>query len=124
MRHSDARRKLNHAVAKGLLVRPVSCQRCGRIPSPRKDGKSCVQGHHHDYSKPLDVEWLCPTCHRLDDPVPRGEHNGQSRLNDAAVVSIYRLRSKGLTHQAIADRFGVDRKTISRVLNGIHWRHV
>jgi hypothetical protein len=23
-----------------------------------------VQAHHHDYSKPLDVIWVCFTCHR------------------------------------------------------------
>lgn len=33
---------------------------------PCKNG--CAQravAHHGDYSRPLDVEWLCPRCHRL-----------------------------------------------------------
>lgn len=38
---------------RGKLVK-VPCETCG---SPRS------QMHHHDYSKPLDVEWLCRPCH-------------------------------------------------------------
>lgn len=44
------------AVKEGILVRPVNCPICER--SDRK-----IQGHHADYSKPLEVEWMCPTCH-------------------------------------------------------------
>jgi len=27
-------------------------------------GEENVQAHHEDYSKPLEVRWLCPDCHR------------------------------------------------------------
>lgn len=46
---------LNVAVRDGKLTRPDSCESCG--------GNSKVDGHHHDYSKPLDVMWLCKQCH-------------------------------------------------------------
>jgi hypothetical protein len=38
---------------RGKLVK-APCENCG---SPRS------QMHHHDYSKPLEVEWLCRPCH-------------------------------------------------------------
>jgi len=39
--------------------------RDGRLTKqPCKCGETKVQAHHHDYSKPLDVEWLCFRCHR------------------------------------------------------------
>ncbi len=40
---------------RGLLKRE-KCERCGA-----KD----VEKHHDDYSKPLEVRWLCRGCHRL-----------------------------------------------------------
>lgn len=51
----EARRQLNNAVRRGDVVRPEQCQHCG-FTGP-------VEGHHPDYSKPLDVEWLCTLCH-------------------------------------------------------------
>jgi len=50
-----ARTALNNAVRSGKVVRPALCSRC------HAEGK--VTGHHHDYSKPLDVIWLCYQCH-------------------------------------------------------------
>jgi hypothetical protein len=51
-----ARQKLNSAVKSGKLVRPASCSVCGA-----SGGR--IDGHHHDYTKPLDVVWLCTLCH-------------------------------------------------------------
>lgn len=51
-----------------------------------------------------------------------GEANGQARLTRSQVARVRRLRSRGLTHQAIADRFGVSRTTITNILSGKTWR--
>ena len=46
--------KVRRAIANGKLkVRP--CERCGFALG--------IQAHHEDYSKPLDVVWLCTPCH-------------------------------------------------------------
>lgn len=50
-----ARQKLIAAVASGQIVRPSTCSRC--------EATAKIHGHHSDYSKPLDVIWLCPSCH-------------------------------------------------------------
>jgi hypothetical protein len=51
-----ARSAVTYAIKMGRLVRPCMCSRCG--------GDDRIQAHHPDYSKPLDVEWLCLACHR------------------------------------------------------------
>lgn len=48
-----ARRLVRSAIAAGTLVRKP-CEVCGA---------SRTHGHHEDYSKPLDVNWLCPKHH-------------------------------------------------------------
>ena len=50
---NKARWTLNKAVAKGAVIRGP-CEACGSGPA---------EGHHPDYSKPLDVMWLCMPCH-------------------------------------------------------------
>lgn len=52
LRHK-ARREFADAIRLGLMSRQP-CQVCG-LPN--------AEGHHEDYTKPLDVMWLCPTHH-------------------------------------------------------------
>jgi ribosomal protein S27AE len=49
---------LTNAVRLGYIIKPEICSRCG-------DG-GIIDGHHADYSKPLEVEWLCRACHTLE----------------------------------------------------------
>lgn len=53
---SWARGKVSYAVRTGKIARrPCRC------------GETKVQAHHHDYSKPLDVIWVCFKCHREEE---------------------------------------------------------
>lgn len=47
--HND----VTHAIERGDLVRKP-CEKCGNERS---------EAHHEDYSKPLEVIWLCRMCH-------------------------------------------------------------
>lgn len=51
-----AHQVLRTAVKQGMVIKPEHCSNCN------KPGK--IEGHHDDYSKPLDVDWLCTRCHK------------------------------------------------------------
>ena len=46
----------NH-IKYGKIKRPTICSCCNR--------KDVIHAHHEDYSKPLEIIWLCASCHRL-----------------------------------------------------------
>lgn len=53
-----ARTILNKAIKSGDIIRPVVCEIC-------KENNQNIVGHHTDYSKPLDVVWVCKRCHSV-----------------------------------------------------------
>lgn len=69
-----ARSKVSYALRLGTLTRPICCGKCGRV--------GIVEAHHKDYNKPLEVEWLCPPCHRRLD-----FESGLRQLSGAALGS-------------------------------------
>jgi len=50
-----ARLLVSYAVEIGILKKPTTCSQCLVECKP--------EGHHSDYSKPLEVIWLCKKCH-------------------------------------------------------------
>jgi len=51
----ECHRKVRRALDLGILSKPSECCMCQK---PKK-----VEAHHDDYSKPLDVLWVCRQCH-------------------------------------------------------------
>ncbi len=57
-----ARLLVSSHIKSGKLIKSSKCENCGE--SPKK-----IEGHHTNYSKPLEVVWLCKKCHRLADKI-------------------------------------------------------
>ncbi len=53
-----ARKMVSGALTLGILIRPLNCSKCLKECKP--------EGHHPDYSKPLEVIWLCRQCHNKE----------------------------------------------------------
>jgi len=60
-RHPDheawnrAHQEVSAAVRDGRLIAPDACELCGSA--------KYLNAHHEDYARPLDVLWLCQSCH-------------------------------------------------------------
>lgn len=51
----EAHMAVTKAIRGGSLIRPRYCEDCGKIKR--------LYAHHPDYSKYLDVVWVCAICH-------------------------------------------------------------
>ena len=51
----NARCQLNRAVVNGVVSRPDICEVCKQ--------RKKIEAHHPDYNKPLEVVWVCRSCH-------------------------------------------------------------
>lgn len=61
-----AHRLVQNAVKQGIIYKSETCEACKR--------KTRLSGHHNDYSKPLEVIWLCGSCHKLTHLTAISEH--------------------------------------------------
>lgn len=90
MKAANMRRSLQDPAARArhearwAVRREVAAKRMNRQPC-EQCGELQVHGHHDDYTKPLEVRWLCPPCHRDWHknntpiyPAIQGENGGQS----------------------------------------------
>ncbi len=79
-------------------------------------------------NRPENLAWGTSRQNQADSRVHGtrvlGERHPQARLTENKVRKIRRLKGTGMTIQAIADRFGVNRATIHDVLIRRTWNHV
>jgi len=69
-----ARKAVENAITRGHLARRA-CEHCGA---------EHAHAHHEDYTKPLDVKWLCPRHHKARHREIRNEKNAARLLQRAA----------------------------------------
>lgn len=55
----NAHKLIMYAVKLGIIKKPENCEIC--------HSNIRIEGHHDDYSKPLEVRWLCKCCHYKAD---------------------------------------------------------
>jgi hypothetical protein len=65
------RRIVAMAVEVGAIVDPGICETCGKTWPRIK--------HHRDYNKPLEVTWLCGSCHKKEHVATSGMFTTSSR---------------------------------------------
>ena len=58
---TKAHYSVNNRIYRGL-IKKQPCEKCGSIEN--------INAHHDNYTKPLEVRWLCCTCHRAEHPQP------------------------------------------------------
>ncbi len=79
-----AQSKLKDHVDRGNIIRPNECSVC-------KSSDYRIEAHHNDYSKPLEVVWLCQKCHmalhqRIEEERSRRERLNKETLKSDAIV--------------------------------------
>ena len=115
----SARNKLLYAVKTGKIQK-LPCSVCGKK----------AQAHHPDYSKPLEITWLCPFHHTQMHPdkiigISKKEieilrkrkllydkflQKSKERRN-----KIVALREQGLTQKQIAQKLGITHQRVQQV---------
>ena|SRR3990167_4473149 len=114
-----AHRLLRSAVMSGELKKPDKCQQCSSTKP--------IQAHHEDYSKPLEVLWMCVSCHSKRHGVcvgvkkkfAIGESHGSSKLSERDVKRIKKIISCGSsTNRGLAHEYSVSESLICLVGKG------
>jgi hypothetical protein len=118
---------VSRALASGRIVRPSICEDCGGT------GKA-IEAAHHDYAKPLEVRWLCRSCHsRWDraqpktkiDPVslPSYHRLGNAKITRVDAEAIRAAYQPGVTTQReIGERYGITQSHVSQILRDWFWK--
>lgn len=94
-----AQAAVRQAVKTGKIKKPTNCERCGRMVE--------LQGHHDDYAKPLEVEWICRQCHAAEHRDPEPEW----------VIAARVLLERGISYKEIGELLGKTRQTIYNRVN-------
>ena len=100
------------AIASGTLARPDACESCGRVP--KRSDRHGLDAHHVTYSRPLDILWLCTSCHQRAHPRPpkpgsaRGRAEAELRASPARSDALIALAASCTPQAAGRWRHGLE----------------
>jgi transposase-like protein len=118
---------LNEAIRTKQIIKPKNCQKC--------DKEKPLQAHHEDYNKPLNVIWLCSSCHHKTHKLKRIESNSYKQkkvyirkgYNNKGKSKPYKkplyfdkakeLRNQGYSYSQIANKLDISKSQIYKWLN-------
>src|SRR3990167_8336277 len=107
-----AHRMVRQAVRSGRLVKPTSCPRC-------RSTKQII-GHHADYDKPLDVEWMCGLCHNDLHGNPKVAGSKEEEWKKERMTSQPTLRVKDVRSLVDVSYQATDLEVLRLRLSGRH----
>lgn len=55
---------------------------------------------------------------------PKGEKVWTAKLNSSKVLLARQIRKTGISYQKLADKFGINKKTIMQAVKGERWKHL
>lgn len=132
----------NYYIRAGILVRSSKCDVCG---------KECVpHAHHRNYDDPMDIAWLCTSCHGIEHGKSRrvrgvpntsvsiskaahhgnkrrsksGDSNGVEHVSYASEVIRTAVDDLGIVMYTVSKRYGVWSSLLSRLyyrMNAYTW---
>jgi predicted DNA-binding protein (UPF0251 family) len=115
-----ARSRVAKAIRSGRLVRPDSCEECGKTVF--------VEAAHLNYHDYMAIRWLCRSCHRRwdaenpkmhEDPGPRTWQPIKNvKLDREIYPQILKLYEEGWAQGEIGAKFGVSRTLIGQIVRG------
>jgi len=111
-----------YAVKAGKIIQPVACEVCkAEVP---------LHGHHEDYSKQLEVIWVCHNCHenihhpnrKLPKPKQTPNKVWHKKYQPAPkrevnLAKAKELRESGSSYASIAKEIGASIGTVFKWLN-------
>lgn len=88
---------------------------------------ACHNNGVRDDNRVSNLKWGTPQDNADDRNIhgntARGERSGAAKLTQTAVDQIRMKRKEGRTLESIAKEFGVNKRTVGRIVHGLTWRH-
>ena len=103
--------------AQNKFKQVMKCEKCGNKKAVR---------HHDDYSKPLEIRWLCKNCHNKHHGYERSENltAGMGIMKKEKMDVLFALRISQELHQRMVQAARYQDRTVASMYRRIITRYV